>query len=34
MMTRLRAMPPVGVADLAAEQASLKDVFDWITAVR
>jgi hypothetical protein len=34
MMTRLRAMPPVGVADLAAEQASLKDVFDWITALR
>jgi hypothetical protein len=32
-MNRLRAMPPVGVADVAADQAALKDVFDWITAL-
>jgi hypothetical protein len=30
---RLRAMPPIGVADVAADQAALKDVFDWITAL-
>jgi len=30
---RLRAMPPVGVADVAVEQTALKDVFDWITAL-
>jgi hypothetical protein len=32
-MNRLRAMPPVGVADVAADQAALKDVFDWIMAL-
>jgi mono/diheme cytochrome c family protein len=31
--TRLRAMPPLGVADVAADQAALKDVFDWITGL-
>jgi hypothetical protein len=31
--TRLRAMPPLGVADVAADQAALKDVFDWISAL-
>ena len=30
---RLRAMPPVGLADQAVEQAALKDVFDWISAL-
>lgn len=30
---RLRPMPPVGLADVAVEQAVLKDVFDWITAL-
>lgn len=30
---RLRAMPPVGLADVAVEQTALKDVFDWITAL-
>ena len=30
---RLRAMPPIGLADVAVEQTSLKDVFDWITAL-
>jgi len=30
---RLRPMPPVGVADVAADQVALKDVFDWITAL-
>jgi len=30
---RLRPMPPVGLADVAVEQTSLKDVFDWITAL-
>ena len=30
---RLRAMPPIGLADVAVEPASLKDVFDWITAL-
>jgi len=30
---RLRPMPPVGVADVAADQAALKDVSDWITAL-
>jgi len=33
-MNRLRAMPPIGVADVAAEQSSLTDVFDWITALQ
>jgi hypothetical protein len=32
-MNRLRAMPPIGVADVAADQAALKDVSDWITAL-
>ena len=32
-MNRLRAMPPVGVADPAADQAALKDVRDWIMAL-
>jgi hypothetical protein len=31
--SRLRPMPPVGLADVAVEQSSLKDVFDWITAL-
>jgi hypothetical protein len=31
--SRLRPMPPVGLADVAVEQTSLKDVFDWITAL-
>jgi len=30
---RLRAMPPIGLADVAVEQTALKDVFDWITAI-
>jgi hypothetical protein len=30
---RLRAMPPIGLADVAVEQNALKDVFDWITAL-
>jgi hypothetical protein len=30
---RLRAMPPVGLADQAVEQTALKDVFDWISAL-
>jgi hypothetical protein len=30
---RLRAMPPVGLADVAVEQTALKDVFDWITSL-
>lgn len=30
---RLRAMPPVGLADVAVEQSALKDVFDWISAL-
>jgi hypothetical protein len=29
----MRPMPPVGVAEVAADQAALKDVFDWITAL-
>jgi hypothetical protein len=32
-MNRLRAMPPLGVADVAADQAALEDVSDWITAL-
>jgi hypothetical protein len=31
---RLRPMPPIGVADVAADQAALKDIFDWITGLR
>ena len=30
---RLRAMPPIGLSDLAVEQDALKDVLDWITAL-
>ncbi len=30
---RLRAMPPIGLNELAAEQSALKDVLDWITAL-
>jgi hypothetical protein len=30
---RLRAMPPIGLADVAVEQNALKDVFDWISAL-
>ncbi|HEX2876185.1 MAG TPA: hypothetical protein VHP33_33265 [Polyangiaceae bacterium] len=30
---RLRPMPPVGLADVAVEQSSLKDVADWITSL-
>ena len=30
---RLRPMPPVGLADVAVEQNSLKDVADWITSL-
>jgi len=30
---RLRAMPPVGLADVGVEQSALKDVFDWISAL-
>lgn len=30
---RLRAMPPVGLADVAVEQTALKDVYDWISAL-
>jgi hypothetical protein len=30
---RLRPMPPVGLADVAVEQTSLKDVADWITSL-
>jgi hypothetical protein len=30
---RLRAMPPVGLADVAVEQTALKDVFDWIAGL-
>ena len=30
---RLRAMPPVGLADVAVEQTVLKDVSDWITSL-
>lgn len=30
---RLRAMPPVGLADVAVEQSALKDVADWISAL-
>jgi hypothetical protein len=31
--SRLRPMPPIGLNDLAVEQTSLQDVFDWITAL-
>jgi hypothetical protein len=30
---RLRPMPPVGVADVAADQAALKDLYDWIMSL-
>lgn len=30
---RLRAMPPIGLNDVAAEQNALKDVLDWITGL-
>jgi hypothetical protein len=33
MPTRLRPMPPVGVADVAADQAALKDISDWINSL-
>jgi hypothetical protein len=33
-MNRLRAMPPVGVADVAAEAEALKDIFDWIMSLK
>jgi hypothetical protein len=26
-------MPPVGVADVAADQAALKDLYDWIMSL-
>jgi hypothetical protein len=32
-MNRLRPMPPVGVADVAADQAALKDMYDWIMSL-
>jgi hypothetical protein len=32
-LNRLRPMPPVGVADVAADQAALKDLYDWIMSL-
>jgi hypothetical protein len=32
-MNRLRPMPPLGVAEVAAEPSSLQDVYDWISAL-
>jgi hypothetical protein len=34
MMTRLRPMPPVGVADVAADQAALADLNAWILSLK
>jgi hypothetical protein len=32
-MVRMRPMPPVGVADVAANQAFLTDLAAWITSL-
>ena len=31
--SRLRPMPPIGVADVAADAQSLKDISDWILSL-